>query len=70
LNRDKRVRIVYLVRLDRPVTGKVHFSLFYNGDDECLSVNLKKAETLKHPDRLSVSDMNPIAMVHILPDRR
>jgi hypothetical protein len=55
---------------DRPVTGKVHFSLSYNDDDECLSVNLKKAETLKHPDRLSVSDMNPIAMVHILPDRR
>jgi hypothetical protein len=44
--------------------------LSYHHEDECLSVNLKKAETLKHPDRLSVSDMNPIAMVHILPDRR
>ncbi|CAC5414488.1 RIMS1 [Mytilus coruscus] len=54
---------------DRPVTGKVQFSLGYNEEDECLSVNLVSAETLKPPDRLSVADMNPIAMVHILPDR-
>ncbi|XP_071145808.1 regulating synaptic membrane exocytosis protein 2-like [Mytilus edulis] len=54
---------------DRPVTGKLLFSLGYNEEDECLSVNLVSAETLKPPDRLSVADMNPIAMVHILPDR-
>lgn len=55
---------------DRPVTGKLQFSLGYDEEDECLSVNLVSAETLKPPDRLSVADMNPIAMVHILPDRR